>query len=116
MSTTHPPVNSFKPGATWEIQGNLHYANGTPFNLNSGCAIQWAMRNAAGQTVLSLTLGDGISILSPDSGVCYIVVTPGRSGAVPPGDYVDQLRATDPSGYVSDQWMGAINVYQSFFD
>jgi len=116
MATTHPPVNSFKPGATWEIQGSLHYANGTPFNLGPGCNIQWALQNSMGQIVLSLSLGDGITVQDADAGICYIIVLPGLSATIPPGSYVDQLRATDPSGYISDQWQGAINIYGSFFD
>lgn len=116
MSTTHPPIDSFKPGATWEIQGNLAYANGTPFNLAPGCNVQWALQNSLGQIVLSLSLGNGITVIDATSGICYIVVAPGLSGTIPPGSYVDQCRATDPTGYVSDQWVGAINVYQSLFD
>ena len=117
MSTPHP-AHRFKPGATWEIQGNLAYANGLPFNLASGCFIEWAIQAQAGPdvNVLTLTLGNGIAVLDALNGVCLITVTPAQSALVPVGKYLDQLRATDPSGYVSDQWAGPINVYKSFFD
>lgn len=115
MSTTPAPINSFKPGATWEIQGNLAYANGTPFNLGPGCNVQWAIRDSSGHTVLSLSLGNNVSVLDAAGGICYIVVTPSLSASIPPGSYTHQCRATDPTGYISDQWMGAINVHASLF-
>lgn len=118
MSTPHP-AHSFKPGATWEIRGPLSYANGLPFDLSSGCAIAWAIQSQdnIGTNVLELTLaGGGITVLDAAGGVCLITVTPSQSAAIPVGNYFDQLRATDPTGYVSDQWAGPINVYKSFFD
>jgi hypothetical protein len=115
MATTHR-VQSFKTGDTWEIQGNLSYADGTPFNLAAGCSILWGIEPAAGGSlVIELSLGSGIAVLDPANGICLITVPPVQSSAIPVGDYVDQLQATDPTGYVSTQWTGPINVYQGFF-
>lgn len=110
------PSQTFKTGDTWEIQGNLSYADGTPFNLAAGCSLQWGIEPAAGGSlVLELTLGSGITVLDAANGICLITVPPVQSSAIPVGSYVDQLQATDPSGYVSTQWTGPINVYASFF-
>ena len=39
-----------------------------------------------------------------------IEVTPVQSAAVVPGVYTDRVRATDPSGFVSTQAVGTIEV------
>jgi hypothetical protein len=114
MTTFHPPEN-FKQGDTWEIQGNLHYADGTPFNLGDGCTIGWIMEDSAGTQVLSLTLGSGITVLDAAAGTCLITVPPSLSANVGVGTYTDQLQAIDPAGYVSTQWQGTINARKSFF-
>lgn len=110
----HPPQYAYNSD-TWEIQGNLSYADGTPFNLAAGCAIKWGIEPAAGGSRnLELTLGSGITVLDAANGVCLITVTPVQSAAIPVGSYLDQLQATDPSGYVSTQWTGPMNVSASF--
>jgi hypothetical protein len=114
VTVFHPP-QGFKVGDTWEIQGNLYYADGTPFNLGAGCGILWAIQNAAGSTILQLSLNAGITILDPVNGICLITVLPTQSDLIAVGSYTDQLQATDPTGYVSTQWEGPINAYASFF-
>lgn len=101
-------------GDTWQTQGDLLYADGTPFNLSAGCAIQWELKDDTGSTVLSLSLGSGITVLDAAAGTCLITLTPVQSGALAVGKYTDQLRAIDPDGYVSTQWQGVVNVTNSF--
>jgi hypothetical protein len=111
----HGPEH-FIEGDTWEIQGNLAYADGTPFNLGAGCAIVWAIEDANGNVVLELSLAaGGIVVLDAAAGQCLVTTSSMQSAAVGIGTYTDQLRATDPSGYVSTQWSGPIIVEQSFF-
>lgn len=107
---------TFYPGADWEIQGNLTYADGTPFNLSIGCQIMWAMADSTGSKVLFLTLGNGITVLNAAQGTCLLLIPRSISLTVPLGTYTDQLRAIDPTGYVSDQWSGTITVAESFFN
>jgi hypothetical protein len=114
MTTFHPPEN-FKQGDTWEIEGRLSYADGTPFNLSAGCTIGWIMEDTQGNTVLSLTLGSGITVLDPIMGRCLVTVQPSLTAVVNVGSYTDQLQAIDPNGYVSTQWQGTINARKSFF-
>ena len=103
-------------GDTWEIEGVLAYADGSPFNLGPGCDIRWAVQDAAGNTVILESLGaGGIAVLDAAAGTCLITVAPQDSALVATGNYVDQLRATDPTGYVSTQWTGPVNVRASFF-
>lgn len=105
----------FDMGDTWELEGRLAYADGTPFNLNPGCAIQWALQDSTGSNVLSFVLGSGITVLDANGGICLITVPPIESAGILVGQYTDQCRATDPNGYVSTQFQGTINVNKSFF-
>lgn len=105
----------FEVGDTWEIEGRLAYADGTPFNLNAGCAIEWAIEDSAGTTVRSATLGSGITVIDANGGVCLVTIQANQSAMIPVGNYTDQLRATDPGGYVSTQWTGPIVAKRSFF-
>jgi len=105
----------FQQGDTWQLQGNLHYADGTPFNLGPGCSITWGLQNAAQQVVFTLSLNAGITVVDAAGGVCLITVTPAQSVDIPAGSYVDELQATDPSGLVSTQWQGPIDVKAAFF-
>jgi len=105
----------FQQGDTWQLQGNLHYADGTPFNLGVGCSIEWGLQNSAGQVIFTLALNAGITVLDPVNGICLITVTPAQSDGIIAGAYVDQLQATDPSGLVSTQWTGPISVAAAFF-
>jgi hypothetical protein len=111
------PSQGFKVGDTWEIQGNLYYADGTPFDLGVGCSILWVMQDSNGALFPSspLSLNAGITILDPLNGICLVTLTPTQSAAIPVGSYTDQLQATDPTGYVSTQWEGPINAYASPF-
>lgn len=110
----HPPLN-FKPGDTWQIQGNLAYATGLPFDLSPGCFLEWAIEDSTGHTILAAQLGNGITVLDAAAGQCLISIGASQSQNVPVGGYVDQLRAIDHTGYASTQWQGPINVWQSFF-
>lgn len=114
MAKFHPP-EYFEQGDTWQIKGILSYGDGTPFNLGAGCSIQWGLQNSAGQLALDLSLNSGITVLDAANGICLITVTPVQSEAIAVGQYTDQLQATDPTGLVSTQWKGPVNVEAAFF-
>ena len=114
MAALHPFFACYV-GDTAEISGTLLYADGTPFNLASGAVVQWTLENAAGAKVLELSLNAGITVADETSGTILITMTPEQTAALPPGRYADQLRATDPNGFVSTQWAGAIEIRPSFF-
>jgi hypothetical protein len=111
----------FDVGDTWEIEGRLSYGDGTPFNLSAGCAIKWALQDTTGANVLAFSLGGsspatgGIAVLDALGGRCLITVLPPQSRVIAVGKYTDQLQATDPSGYVSTQFQGTVNIKKSFF-
>lgn len=115
MAAVHAPC-AFYRGDTWDIDGLLFYADGTPFNLHAGAAVQWTLEDAQGNVALALTIGNGgIVVVDAGNGKCLITVTPLQSAAIAAGKYTDQLRATDPTGFVSTQWVGTIEVRSNFF-
>lgn len=113
MPALHLPT-AFIRGDTWEISGSLFYADCTPFNLNTGCSVAWTLADSNSNLVLELSLAGGIVVENP-AGIILITVTPAQSSLIAPGEYTDQLRATDVSGFVSTQWLGAISVRPSLF-
>lgn len=110
----HRPFN-FVVGDTWEITAALSYGDGTPFNLGAGCAITWRLLDADGNTVILMSLGAGIDVLDAVAGTCLVTVPPSISATIPVGNYTDALQATDPTGFVSTQSIGAVNALPSFF-
>jgi hypothetical protein len=113
------PRSAFTCGDTFPIYACLHYADGSPFNLGAGAVIEWEMQDCDGNVVLELTLaGGGIIVTDPGDtppNKCLITITALQSAAIMPGKYKDQLRAIDPSGFVSTQAVGSIEVRKSFF-
>lgn len=108
----------FYCGDTWQMNGPLSYADGTPFDLSTGAALQWELKDDQGNVILLLELGAGITIADPSDvppHQCTITVTPAQSALIAPGVYRDQLRAIDPAGLVSTQVVGTIEVRPSFF-
>jgi len=118
MSLLHPTL-AFKQGDTYPIEATLHYADGKPFNLGAGAVITWVLQDCDGNVILEYTLaGGGISVTEPDDtppNQCLITITATDSARIKPGEYKDQLRAIDPTGFVSTQAEGTINVSKSFF-
>ena len=110
MSVTHEPFERY-PGDTWKLEASLHDDTGAPLDL-TGAQITWTVREAfSGDLVLTLTIGDGITISGdPAEGKAVIIVSPESSVAIAPGNYVDMVRVTLASGIVTTQATGAITV------
>lgn len=115
MSNVHEPT-AFRRGDTWKIDAIMFYRDGTPFNLGAGAKVEWILKDPAGTQVLSFTLLTGDIVVTDANGKCLVTVTPVQSaGLVAAKGFTDQLRATDPSGLVSTQTVGTIEVRDSFF-
>ena len=110
MSITHEPFERFAAD-TWKFEASLHADDGGPLDL-TGAEIEWTVREAlSGALVLTLTLGDGITIAGdPAEGEAIILVSPERTAALAAGDYIDTIRVTFASGLVTTQATGAIAV------
>lgn len=114
MTQIHKPLH-FAQGETWEILGNLAYADGTPFDLGDGAAIGWKVEDTSGNLITSASLAGGQITTTDVDGQCLILLSPGATASLPVGSYVDQLQASDPTGYTSLQWQGPFSIIKSFF-
>jgi len=108
QSRTHDPFN-FVAGDTWQIEDCLKDINGVPLDLTD-VAIGWCLDSLDGsQTLISLTLGNGISIDEPESAAVITVTVPATATAtLPPGNYTDWLRVKFSDGEVRTFWTGII--------
>lgn len=118
MTVVHEPYPG-RRGDTWQIEGLLYYFDGTPFNLGNGATVNWIVKDGSsepdgGNVLLSLSLGNGITVID-EAGKILIRVTPTQSAAFALGEYPDQLRAVDPSGFTAIEWVGTVKVRRSFF-
>jgi hypothetical protein len=112
MAALHEPL-AFYAGDSWEIEVACHYADGAPFNLGAGAAVEWSLSDAKGNVVVSMSLGAGIAVLDGAATPphrCLITLSPEQSAALAAGEYRDRTVATDPAGLVSTQAVGAIRV------
>lgn len=108
MTATHQPF-SLLVGDTWVFDATLHDEEGTPLNIEA-VAIVWRLGNAAGEIVATLAVNSGVAIRDPAKGVCRITFSAARSAALAPGTYYDEIVITLPSGVVSTQAIGRIDV------
>lgn len=108
MTTVHTPLQFYR-GDTWELDVTCHDGNGVVLNL-TGATLEWQLHTAAGVLVTTKTIGNGISVAAPTSGVCVISMEASESGSLAPGYYFDQLRVTLANGDVSTQAVGRIEA------
>lgn len=102
---------AFYVGDTWDIDFACFYRDGTPFNLGNGAAAEWTLKDATGNTIFDLTIGNGgIAVVDGPNGKCLISLSTAQTAPLVPGRYSDRLRCTDPSGLVSTQALGSIDV------
>jgi hypothetical protein len=114
MTQIHKPVY-FAQATTWEIQGNLSYADGSPFDLATpGASVQWKVEDSSGNIIVQASSGGGTITFTGVPGQCLIIL-PAAATNKAVGSYADQLQATDSTGYTSLQWSGQFSVTKSFF-
>lgn len=120
MAAVHP-LWSFRRGDTFPIAGCCADAVGAPLDL-TGATIEWKLQSVpadsdlAPAVVLDLTNGvaGGIAVTNEMLGELAITITAAQSAALIPGRYRDQLRVTLAGGTVSTQWVGFIDILESF--
>lgn len=108
MTNTHPPFVLYV-GATWQFDAALHDAACNPLDL-AGAAVEWRLYDRGGAQRIVLTIGTGVTITDTANGLCQIVVPPLETGKLSPGYFRDEIRATLPTGFITVQAVGDINV------
>ncbi|HEV2363053.1 MAG TPA: hypothetical protein VGS12_02530 [Caulobacteraceae bacterium] len=103
--------------ASWIIQLNCIDGAGDPIDLVEAAAIEWRLANAAGEIVLDLSLGQGITVIDAGAGVAIILVTPSlqQSAQLTAGLYDYEGRVTLIDGTVTDAALGTLNARASLF-
>jgi hypothetical protein len=85
--------------------------DGTPFNLGTGAAAEWTPKDASGNTVSDLTIGNGgIAVVDGPGGKCLISLSAAQTGGGRRDATAIGCTAPIPAGLVSTQWVGSIDV------
>ena len=91
-------------GDTAEITCTVYQADGTtPQSLVGATAIKWALSKkiTSADSLLSKSLGSGITVSDAVNGVIVISLQPVDTAAIKGGDYVHEVEVTDASGNVA---------------
>jgi hypothetical protein len=111
--THHDDVTLYS-GDGWTIDGTLLDASGNAFDL-TGAALTWRLLDADGRA-LPASEAATITVVEPASdGKIIISVPDDATAGLPPGFYVDALRADDSAGKRSTLWSGRIMVSADLF-
>lgn len=107
MSAYNPTVNQGIDlifTVTWTDQ------TGAPINL-TGYSISMAVSNQNnGSTLLNLSIGSGITVASPSTGVAQFRITGTQTASLSPGQYYYGIKATSGGGIAYDWLDGNITI------
>lgn len=86
-------------------------SGGAPIDL-TGYVIKLEAKDSAGTAVLILTIGSGITVAVPATGVASFRATGAQIAAIPVGSYLFNIKANPAgTGTVATEWLvGTLNV------
>jgi len=102
----------FYNGEHWVINFQLNDGDDTDLDLTSS-TVAWKLNSNAGAAVMTRTIGDGITLTDPTTGLCSLIVTPTHqtnAGIAANTVYVWSITATLPTGLVTVQADGSLHV------
>jgi hypothetical protein len=105
----------FYNGETWIINYQLNDGDDTDLDLTGG-TISWKLTNANGTNLMTRTIGDGITLTEPTTGLCQLTVTPAMqttAGVAANNVYGWELRAVLTTGLITVQADGSLHVKAS---
>lgn len=102
---------SFHLGETWGVDVQCFDQAGVAIDL-TGAAVTWRVASKTAK-IMDRTVGDGIVVTTPASGLCKIDVTPAMQTSVVAGEYRHELWVVLASGAVSVQVHGQLTVAPS---
>ena len=92
MARAHDPWKFFV-GDTWKLAEVMCDDFDEPIDITGVSNIEWRLNSADGLVNhLTLTLGDGISIIDADTGLVLVDVADEKTILLKAGEYRDQLR------------------------
>ena len=110
MASYNPTVNQ---GIDWIFTTTWQDANGAAINT-TGYSVTLQIRNQVDNSLLlALTVGSGITLTTPASGLTTYRMTGTQSAAIPVGTYYYGIKATS-SGSIAYDWAdGLITIAAS---
>jgi len=108
MTETHPDFSLYA-GNTWEFDAALHDAACNPLPLTDAL-IAWNLYDAQRNVRIALSVGNGITVVNADAGLCKITVAADVTKTLAAGAYRDEIVVTLASGAVTTQAVGSILV------
>jgi hypothetical protein len=106
----NPTVNQ---GIDWIFTTTWQDSTGTAINT-TGYSVSLQIRNQVDNSViLSLSVGSGITLTTPASGITTYRVTGTQTAAIPVGTYYYGIKATSVSGIAYDWSDGLITIAAS---
>lgn len=108
MTAVHVPFE-FYAGDSWEFDVTCHGPNDAVLNL-ADATVEWKLDDVNGANVLTKTIGSGVTVAVPATGVCVVKVPASETAGLAAGFYFDQVRVVLPDSSVSTQAVGRIEV------
>lgn len=105
----------FHKGENWIIQYECNDGNGNDINL-TGAILEWTMATLDRATIMSRSIGDGLTLTNPLEGGVTLSVTPTHQSAAGITDgttYRYEFRLTTAAGTISVQGKGVLAVLPS---
>jgi len=110
----HDPLR-FYVGDQWVMVFPCANPDGTPLDL-TGASAQWRLDDFDGNTLLTKTTSDALTILTPPTGgLVGLTLDDTDTEVIVPGYYQDQLRVTTSDGATTTQSSGRIEALASLF-
>lgn len=105
----------FHLGENWIVDFEVN--DGDDENIDiTGATLQWRLASPEGDTIMTRTVGDGLTITSGTTGLCTLSVTPSHQSnddVASRTSYQWEFRVTTALGTVTVQASGALYVHPS---
>lgn len=107
------------PGGTLRLAVTVSQ-DGAVKDLTGASAIVYGLYGARpedfgdGQALFTKTLGAGIALTAPVSGIFTVSIDPADTATIPPGDYFHQAVVTDSAGDIDNVLIGTLRLTATF--
>ena len=105
----------FYLGENWIVDFEVNDGNDANIDI-TGATLQWRLSTLPGTTVMTRTVGDGLTITAGTTGLCTLSVTAlhqNTGGVLSRTNYQWEFRVTTTLGTISVQAGGALYVHPS---
>lgn len=106
---------SFRIGESWIIELTAHDSCRAVLDI-TGAEVLWRLA-LDGETITTLSVGDGVTIVNGPAGSALITLTPADQAALElePAFYQHECQVILPTGVKTDQFAGVLQALPSLF-